>query len=394
MEVFADLHIHGKYSRATSKYLSIPKLEKYAKIKGLHALGTGDFTHPKWYNHLKENLDNELRTKTGFQFILQTEISLIYKQEKTRKVHLVILVPDFGCAEQLTSELLKKGRVDYDGRPIFKIPCPEFVEISKSISEEIEIIPAHIWTPWFSLFGSKSGFDSIEECFQDQLRHINALETGLSSDPEMNRMWSALDKYTLVSNSDAHSYWPWRLGRECNIIKTKKITYKSIIDSIRKNKITTIEMWPDQGKYHYDGHRKCGIVFSPEQTKKHNGICPVCNKKLTIGVMNRVKQLSDKNTNTKSLHCIPLSELISKTIGCGVNTKTVWNIYNKLIKTFDNEYNVLLNVKAKELYKNTSKSIAKTVIKNRKQQIKVKPGYDGKYGEPIIHQDQQSCNDA
>ena len=218
MKIIADIHIHSRFSRATSKQLNIQNLEKYAKIKGVELLGTGDFTHPEWIKELKQELKEDgsgiLKTKTGFPFILQTEISLIYTQDGSgRRVHLIVLASNFEVVEKITEYLKTHGRVDYDGRPIFKIPCDEFVRELKKISEEIEVIPAHIWTPWFSLFGSKSGFDSVEECFKEQSKHIFALETGLSSDPAMNWRLSALDKYTLVSNSDLHSFWPWRIGR-------------------------------------------------------------------------------------------------------------------------------------------------------------------------------------
>jgi len=216
MKIISDLHLHSRFSRATSKELTIKNLEKYARMKGVNLLGTGDFTHPEWIKELKQELSEDdsgiLKTKTGFNFLLSTEISLIYSQNnRGRKIHNIILAPDFETVEQITKALMRKGRVDYDGRPIFGMSCPEFVEMMKNVSEKIEIIPAHIWTPWFSLFGSMSGFDKIEDCFQDQTKHIHALETGLSSDPAMNWRLSALDKYALVSFSDLHSFWPWRI---------------------------------------------------------------------------------------------------------------------------------------------------------------------------------------
>jgi uncharacterized protein (TIGR00375 family) len=393
----ADLHIHSKYSRACSTSLEIQNLEKYAEIKGINLLGTGDFTHPIWIEEIKANLAEAepgiYRTKTGFPFVLQTEVSLMYSQGgRGRKVHLVLLAPNLDSVQQITEYLKSKGRVDYDGRPIFGIPAPEFVEKVKQISDEIEVIPAHVWTPWFGLFGSKSGFDSVKECFQDQAKHIFALETGLSSDPEMNWMLSSLDKYTLISNSDLHSYWPWRLGRECNQIELKELTYKNLIQAIRTKKgfVQTFEFWPDEGKYHYDGHRACGICFGPEESMQHKKICPVCKKELTIGVMHRVQELADRKIGEKPenavpfKHLIPLSELIAKKFNTTVATKKVWEEYNKILKPFKSEYDVLLNSTKEQLEELTHPKIAGIIVANRGKEIKWKPGHDGVYGEPII----------
>ncbi|MBS1266703.1 MAG: hypothetical protein MAG795_00672 [Candidatus Woesearchaeota archaeon] len=397
MNIIADLHIHGKHSRATSKSLSIDNLEKYGRIKGVNLIGTGDFTHPLWQKELKDNLveDNTgiLKTKSGFSFILQTEISLIYKQGgKTRKIHNIVLAPDFATVEQINEKLLTYGRLDYDGRPIFGMSCPEFVEILKQINNKIEVIPAHIWTPWFSLFGSRSGFDKIENCFKDQTKHIFALETGLSSDPKMNWRISDLDNYTLISNSDAHSYWPWRIGRECNLFELKKLTYSALLNAIKTKQgfVKTIEFWPHEGKYHYDGHRKCDIVFKPKQSIENNNICPVCRKPLTLGVLHRVEELADRpegyvpENKVPYIRLIPLSELIAGVLDMGISTKTVWKQYNKLIKEFGSEYNVLLSANKDELEKHIDKSIVKFIMLNRQEKIKVKPGYDGVYGKPLF----------
>jgi len=289
--IFADLHIHSRYSRATSKNLSIKNLEKWARIKGLNLLGTGDFTHPEWLKELKNELKEDegiLKTESGFNFILQTEISLMYSQDgKGRRIHLLILAPSFEIIDQINSYLGKKGRVDYDGRPIFNIPCYELVENLMSISKDIEIIPAHCWTPYFGIFGSITGFGSMDDAFKDKVKYIHAFETGLSSDPEMNWRLSALDKFSILSFSDSHSFWPWRLGREATVFDLKKISYKDLIYSIRNKKIEfTIETNPAYGKYHFDGHRLCNYSCSPEESIKNNNICPVCKKPLTIGVLN------------------------------------------------------------------------------------------------------------
>jgi uncharacterized protein (TIGR00375 family) len=398
MKIISDLHIHGRYSRATSKALTIPNLEKYARIKGVTLMGTGDFTHPKWNNELKQELTEDgtgiLKTKSGFPFMLSSELSLIYSQDKKgRKVHNVILAPDFETVEQINAALLKKGRLDYDGRPIFGMSCIEFVEMMKSINDKIEIIPAHIWTPWFSLFGSMSGFDSIKDCFQDQLKHIHALETGLSSDPAMNWRLSQLDKYSLVSFSDLHSFWPWRIGREATVFDLKKLTYNNIIGALKTKEglDSTIEFWPHEGKYHFDGHRNCNIVMSPKEALKHKNICPVCGKQLTIGVAHRVEELADRDEGFKPKdgvpfkNLIPLSELISGVMKSAVASKTVWKEYNHLIEIFDNELNILQNTLEDELRNATDEKITGAIIKNREEKIEMLPGYDGVYGKAIFY---------
>jgi len=398
MEIFADLHIHSRFSRATSKSLNLDNLEKYARVKGINLLGTGDFTHPLWFKELKQNLREEngiLKTKTGFNFLLQTEISLMYKQDyKMRKIHLLLLAPSFEIVEQITAYLKQHGRVDYDGRPIFNITCYELVEKIKEISDDIEIIPAHVWTPWFGLFGSKSGFNTVEEAFKDKANKIYALETGLSSDPEMNWMLSKLDNFTLVSFSDLHSYWPWRLGREATVFELKELSYKEVIKAIRKNKIKeTIEVDPSYGKYHYDGHRFCNVSMEPKQAIRLKNICPVCKKELTIGVLHRVLELADrpygfKPKNAKPFkRLLPLSELISKTYNIGLATKKTWEIYYKLVNKERSELYVLLNFSFEEIKDLVGESLARAIINNREGRIKIKPGYDGVYGVALIGQE-------
>ena len=394
-----DAHIHSRYSRATSKDLSIKTLEKYARIKGVNLLGTGDFTHPLWLKELKQDLIEDgtgiLKTKTGFNFILQTEVSNVYAQnKKLRKIHNIILAKSFDIVDQINELLSKKGNLEADGRPTFgSYSCVELIEDLKKIDENIEIIPAHIWTPWFSLFGSMSGFDSIEECFQDQTRHIHALETGLSSDPGMNWRLSALDNFTLVSNSDLHSYWPWRLGRECNIFELKELTYENLIKAIKTKEgfIETIEVNPSYGKYHFDGHRVCQICMNPEDAIKINNICPRCKRKLTIGVLHRVIELADREEGFiprnaipfKSL--IPLSELLSHILNASISSKQVWKEYYKIIKEFNTELEALLYAPFDKLRNITDERIAKAIIDNREGRIYIQPGYDGQYGYPVFN---------
>ncbi len=399
MKIIADLQIHSRFSRATSSSLNLSNLEKYAKIKGLNLLGTGDFTHPKWLSELKSELREDgsgiLTSKTGFHFVLQGEISNIYTQDgKQRRVHTLLLARSFEIVEQINAALLRKGRLDYDGRPIFGFSCIELVEMMKEISDDIEIIPAHAWTPWYGIFGSMSGFDSVEECFREYSNKIHAIETGLSSDPAMNWRLSSLDKYTLVSSSDAHSYWPWRLGREANVFDIDW-SYDDLSIAIRKRKgfVETMEMWPHEGKYHYTGHRACNVCLSPKEAIKLKNICPKCRRALTVGVAQRVEMLANREEgfipeNTIPFkNLIPLSEVIAGTIGTEVHSKKVWEEYYKLINEFGNEFNILLEAEESKLKKITTEKIAENIIKNRNQKIPFKPGYDGVYGVPIFDGD-------
>ena len=391
---FADLHIHSRFSRACSKDLNIDNLEKWAKIKGLDLLGTGDFSHPEWLRELKEKLnerDGILYTKNGFRFVLSWEVSLIYTQTRGRKVHLVVLAPSFEVVDKINSYLDAKGRRDYDGRPIFKISCEQFVKDMKTISEDIEVMCAHAWTPFFGVFGSESGFDSLKECFGNQVENVHAIETGISSTPDMNLRINELKNKTIVSFSDAHSYWPWRLGREATIFSLIN-SYSDIIGAIRENKIIgTVEVNPAYGKYHYDGHRLCDYSCSPEEAKKLNNICPVCKKPLILGVEHRVEDLAnEKNARTDKIvfEILPLHELISSYIGVSVSSKKVWVVYNKLIGEFENEFNILLNIDKEKLTKIIDDKLADLIIKNRQGKINVKPGYDGVYGTMVSEEKQ------
>lgn len=401
MKVIADLQIHSRFSRATSSSINLPNLEKYAKLKGLNLLGTGDFTHPKWLDELRSELKEDgsgiLTSKSGFHFVLQGEISNIYTQDgKGRRIHNLLLAKNFEIVEQINAALLKKGRLDYDGRPIFGFSCVELVEMMKEIDDDIEIIPAHAWTPWYGIFGSMSGFDSVEECFKEKSRHIYAIETGLSSDPAMNWRLSKLDKYTLVSSSDAHSFWPWRIGRECNVFDIEW-RYDDLLQAIRKRKnfVETIEMWPHEGKYHYTGHRACNVCLSPKESIKLKNICPKCRKPLTVGVAERVEELADRPEgfvpkNVVSFkNLIPLSEVIAGAIGERVESRKVWEDYYRLINEFGNEFNVVLEAEENKLKKFSSEKITNNIIRNRLQKITFKPGYDGVYGIPIFDEKEE-----
>ena len=395
MQLIGDFHIHGRYAQACSKKTTIEDLERTARIKGIHVLGTGDAQHPKWYEEITSKLTEDdngiLWTKTKFPFIWQTEISLAYTQGgKGRRIHHVVLFPNKLIVDQFIEALLKRGRIDYDGRPIFGMSSIEFVDMLREISHDIEVIPAHVWTAWMSVFGSKSGFDSVEECFEERARYIHALETGISSDPAMNWRISKLDKYNLVSFSDPHSSHPWRLGREATRFEVKELTYKNILQVIRTGEGLkgTIETPPEYGKYHYDGHRSCGVVMNPEESKKINKQCPKCQKEMTIGVEYRVEELADrekgfKPKNANPYHSlIPLTELIAKVYGIKtLSSKKVNETYYQLIKQFQTEYSILLEAPKEALEKITSKQLADLIVQNRTASLAIKPGYDGVYGE-------------
>ncbi len=395
MKIFGDFHIHGPYAQACSKNTTLKLLEYNAKIKGLNILGTGDCLHPKWFSNINSQLSEDdkgvLWSKSKFPFLWQSEISLMYSHNgKGRRIHHVLLYPNKDVVIQVRDLLLKRGRLDYDGRPIFGINSIEFVDMMRSVSEDIEIIPAHAWTSWFSIFGSKSGFDSVGECFEDRAKFIHAFETGISSDPFMNRRISKLDKYNILSFSDPHSAHPSRLGRESTIFDIKNLDYSSILNAIRTGAglSGTVESPPTYGKYHLDGHRACNVFMNPSESKKLNKICPVCKKELTIGVEYRIKELADRDIPMNVpyfVEVIPLHEVIAAVYGISsLNSKKVSDIYNLLIKNFGTEYNILLNVPFDRLKTVVDEGLAKIIILNRENKLIIKPGYDGVYGKIIL----------
>ncbi len=398
MYYYTDLHIHSKYSRATSKSLNLEELAIWAKKKGLNVIGTGDFTHPAWFEEIKEKLvetdDGTFRLKpeiekqinANVKFILTVEISTIYKKwDKTRKVHHVVFVPDLKTATNFREKLGAIGNIKSDGRPILGLDSRNLLETVLESGENSYIIPAHIWTPWFSVLGSKSGFDSIEDCYGDLSDHIFALETGLSSDPEMNWHVSKLDKFRLVSNSDAHS--ASKLAREATVFDIEP-NYYSIMNALKTGEgyTGTVEFFPEEGKYHKDGHRKCNICLTPEETKKYNGICPICGKPLTIGVLSRVNELSDRKKITtlpktagKVFSLVPLQEIISEIKGVGPSSKSVTTEYEKLINEFGSELNILQNIPLDELSK-TSPLLKEAISRLRQGKVIKQSGFDGEYG--------------
>jgi len=374
----------------------VESLARWAKKKGIGLLGTGDFTHPTYFVELKAKLEPlgnglfELKNgEKGVKFILTAEVSNIYSQDgKGRRIHTLIFAPSFEVIEAIQSKLGTMGKLSSDGRPIFTFPAKDLVKMVLNISEECMLIPAHAWTPWFSIFGANSGFDSIEECFGEMAPHIHAIETGLSSDPEMNWRLSALDDITLISNSDAHS--PNRLGREANAFDCA-LDYKEVTGTLlkkdRRKFLYTLEFFPEEGKYHYDGHRECGVIFSPAQTKAHRSICPTCKKKLTVGVLYRVEELADRpegfvpKTAIPSIHLIPLEEIIAESLGQRVGTKGVDTEYERLVERGGSEFTILLDAAPEELATFVPPRILEGIVRMRQGKVSIIPGHDGVYGK-------------
>ncbi len=403
----ADLHIHSPYSRATSRESHLFGLAEWAKLKGLDVLGTGDFTHPQWFDHLKANLRPsklhaglfELAGTSEYQisgwkpqarpvsFMLTAEISSIYKKNgKVRKIHSILVVPDFASVERLNKRLEKIGNIYSDGRPILGLDAKDLLEIMLEEAPEGYLIPAHIWTPWFSLFGSKSGFDTIEECFEDLTPHIFALEMGLSSDPAMNRKISGLDAFTLVANSDCHS--PWKLGREANVFTCEKdfFSIKKALENAETGFWGTLDFYPDEGKYHLDGHRKCKEQLTPDQTKAQKGLCSVCGKPVTVGVLNQIEAMSDRENplfqrGEQYQSLIPLAEIMAEIIGQGVFTKGVQQPYLGLLNQLGCELDILRNVPLATIEKTGTPILAEAISRMRQNEVIRFGGYDGDFGK-------------
>ncbi|HPB33286.1 MAG TPA: endonuclease Q family protein [Caldisericia bacterium] len=391
MRVISDLHIHSKYSRATSRDMEIPSISKWAKIKGINLVGTGDFTHPDWLREIKSYLkeyEDGIYEYDGVYFILSAEINLIFSfKGKSRKVHICLLAKNFEDVEKLNRAFSEYGELSIDGRPILPLNCIELTKLIKDVTPDTFIFPAHLWTPWFGIFGSVTGFDSLEEAFGNEIKYIHAIETGLSSDPPMNWLVSKLDKFSLLSNSDAHS--PAHLGREANVFQID-LNYDELIDSIiKKDKnrfLFTIEFFPEEGKYHFDGHRNCGVSMSPEESIKINNICPNCHKPMTLGVLHRVYDLKDRDKiNSDNFipykSVIPLMEIISQALEKNENSKVVQDEYSKIIGKFDNEFNVLIFLPIDEMKGKMDDRILKLIKNMREGKVITKPGFDGEFGK-------------
>jgi len=411
MRLFADLHLHSRYSGGTSQRMNIPELMAFARLKGLDVLGTGDALHPSWLRELKRDLEPDpgglYRPKTGqnIYFIPQAEVATIHQHEnRARRIHHVILMPSLEIAEQLSEMLGRFGDMSSDGRPILSMHPAELVELAMNLDSKNVIFPAHVWTPWWSIFGARSGVDSMEECYEDQVKHIHAIETGLSSDPLMNWRVSGLHRYTILSFSDSHSPYPYRLGREATVFEVESPTYQNIHEAIvkraGKNRVElTIEVPPAYGKYHWSGHRKCGVgPIPPEEARRMGYKCPVCGKTLTKGVDDRVEELADKPRgympeNAQGfIYLLPLQELIALAMGvepeseAALNSKKVWSIYEQLVSAFGSELKVLLEADLEEIARASSREIASMIAKLRGGEIKLIPGYDGVYGKIVLEE--------
>lgn len=408
MHYIADLHIHSPYSRATSKEMGLENLNRWAQLKGLTVIGTGDFTHPRWFSNLQEKLEEAedglyrlrpeceamgsegipISCRRNVRFILSAEVSCIYsKNGRTRKVHHLLLAPTFAAAARINVALSKIGNIRADGRPILGLDSKVLMEIALNASPHVLVIPAHAWTPHFSVLGSNSGFDSLEECFEDLTPCVYAIETGLSSDPPMNWRLSGLDRVALVSNSDAHS--PRKLAREANIFDTE-LSYGGIYNAIKdKNRarfIGTIEFFPEEGKYHYDGHRACKQRMRPSDTRQNNGLCPKCGTKVTVGVIHRVDDLADRGEGVVHpgvvpyRRLIPLAEIIAEVSDVGVSSKGVESAYNRLLSALGNELSILQDIPVEKIAQVSNPLLAEAVLRVREGRVNIAPGYDGEYG--------------
>lgn len=401
MKIIADLHIHSKYSRGCSRDLTLENIAKWCDYKGISVVSTGDFTHPLWFKEIKDNLipapnnpglyclkNSHYKTL----FILGTEISCIYTQNnKCRRIHLCLLMPDLESVEKLNNFLINSGcNLKSDGRPIIGLSAKTLTELAWLSNKNSFIFPAHAWTPWFSVFGSKSGFASLEECFEELTPKITAIETGLSSDPLMNRLVSALDEIVLISNSDAHSLI--NLGREANVFGLEEISYNEIISVLNKknknNFLYTIEFFPEEGKYHLDGHADCDFFCEPQDSLKLKNICPRCKKLLVLGVLNRVNELSDRKLSeikdkNNFINIVPLQEIIAWRLGVNKNSKKVSNLYLSLVEK-KSEFEILIDAQASELKEIMDQELVDLILAVRRGKVEIRPGFDGVYGKISI----------
>jgi uncharacterized protein (TIGR00375 family) len=392
MTTIADLHIHSRYSNATSFQMELPTLAEGAKRKGIHLLGTGDCTQPDWLDTLSSDLRAEadgVYSYDGVSFMVTGEVSLVWKHDgKGRRIHIVLLVPSLDDAVRIHEALSPRGNLVYDGRPMLGLSVPDFCEIVWEQSPNTLLIPAHVWTPWYAVFGAKSGFDSLEDCFGEFADRIYAIETGLSSDPPMNRRVSALDHLRLLSCSDAHS--PAKLAREATLFDVDTVSFEAISHALQTGEgyAGTFEFYPQEGKYHYDGHRACGISWSPDQSMAADDVCPVCGKTLTIGVLHRVMDLADRvepelgDVPFKSL--IPLAEIISQAVGVGVQSKAVAKVYDAMLNRHGTELDILLEHSLDDLVADTPERVLEGIAKMRSGDIHIEPGYDGVFGKVEI----------
>ncbi len=400
MRSFVDLQVHSPYSRATSKSMNLKELAHFASMKGLSVVGTGDFTHPTWRKEIREvlgepasGLYSSRDKRFQLQFMITGEVNTTFQfEEKSHRVHHCLLSPAIESAEAVSDRLSKYGKLSSDGRPILHMTAPELVDEVLEADSRCVVFPAHAWTPWFGLFGAKSGFDRLTDCYQDRSDRIFALETGMSSDPPMNWRLSQLDRLCMVSNSDAHSAWPWRLGREANVFDFEHVSYDEIVRAIKDHDprrfLFTIETSPAYGKYHWTGHRDCQVSMSANAALRAGDVCPKCARKMTRGVEERVEELADREEGyvRKNAigykHLIPLSEIIALVNGeTNPGSKKVWNVYNALVGKFGSEYSVMLDVDQDSLRNAAGPELSDAILRVRSDDVIVEPGYDGVYGK-------------
>jgi ATP-dependent DNA helicase UvrD/PcrA len=411
MRLICDLHVHSKYSRACSPLMEPKGMDHWSRLKGIDVVGTGDFAHPRYLDQLRKELVEaepglyRLKGADGraVRFLLSVEVSLIYKHlGKTRKIHHLVFAPSLEAAAKLSAALGRRGNIASDGRPIFGFSSEELLDLTLSADPRCALVPAHVWTPWFSVFGSKGGYDSLEECFgAGGARHIFAVETGLSSDRPMNRRVSALDSLALISNGDAHS--PAKLGREANVLDTER-SYDGILEAFRRDSPAlfpfTVEFFPEEGKYHYDGHRDCRVRLHPRESKELKDRCPVCRKPLTLGVMHRVEDLADRPwdhqdaDSARQRSLVPLEELIADAFDCGVGTQRVRQAYLKLVAEYGTEFSILLDLPVEDLARTAPPRVAEAVARMRAGEVRLDPGYDGEFGAVRIFKESKRRNFA
>jgi uncharacterized protein (TIGR00375 family) len=395
MRIVADLHIHSRFSYACSREMEAERLAWWARRKGITLLGTGDFTHPIYLTYLKQHLEPAeeglFRLRAGereVRFLLTVEVTNIFRHAgRLRKTHTLVFAPSFTAVDRLNTCFAAHGNLAIDGRPTLTCSAHEVLKIVRDTAPECEVIPAHVWTPWFSVLGSFSGFDSLAECYGEDVQYIRAVETGLSSDPAMNWRLSTLDKIALISNSDAHS--PRRLAREANVLDCE-LSYAGVLDALTSHDprrfLYTLEFFPEEGKYHLDGHRQCNVRLSPAETRRLKNICPVCGKKLTVGVLHRVEALADRGMGylptgaIPAKHLLPLEEIIAVALGQKPNTKRVNAEYDRLIERYGSELAILLDLEEAELAEDTPPRILTGILKVRRGEVNISPGYDGVYG--------------
>jgi len=407
MELIVDYHLHSKYSRAVSRNMNLEEMSVWGEKKGIDVLACADFTHPEWFKELQTKLALQKNglyklkdAKTKTHFILSTELSAIYSQDgATRRIHIVIVFPTLNDVAKFNTSLASEGaNLKSDGRPILGMSAEKIAGLVKQVSKDAMIIPAHIWTPWFSMFGSKSGFNSVKECFGKYAGQIHAIETGLSSDPAMNWRLSQLDDMQIVSSSDAHS--AKKMGREATVLELEELSYKNLRTATEsptaKNHIAyTIEFYPEEGKYHFDGHRDCDVRMSPKETLRAKGVCPKCGKPLTVGVMNRVEELADRDEGFKPNNrppfksIVPLQEIISDAFGVGVNSKRVQEEYERIVKHVGTEFDVLLHIKKEKIAEVADEKVVEGIMRVRAGKLHILPGYDGEFGTVRVFTDEE-----